>query len=84
MQWQAYLLDQHKFSLDFEDPITFLLESHFSQFLMVSNLGISLSCLGEYDFPNKFSSRMLGFWCNLLIDDKEEVLLVTKLLEWLH
>jgi hypothetical protein len=83
MAEQEFFVDQHVFDLPFKYLVAAFMESYFPENLEISNFFISHMFLGEYGFLNEFLSLLLHFINHVLIGDKDKVLSILKLLEWL-
>ena len=83
MHRQLSFQNQHVSEHGYEDPIAILLESYLSDSLKILDFIISLTLLGEYDFLKEFISLLVYFCYSLLISDKDEIISVIKLHEWL-
>jgi hypothetical protein len=80
---QEFFVDQHVFDLPFKDPVAAFMESYIPENPKISDFLSSHMFLGEYGFLNEFLSLLLHFRNHLLIGDRDKVLSVLKLLEWL-
>jgi hypothetical protein len=74
--------DQHVSDLGFKDSFAALLESSFSDFLKISDF-ISPAFTGEYGFLKDSLSLLVYLCFYLLISDRDKIISVLKLLEWL-
>jgi hypothetical protein len=80
---RVFSLDQHVYELGFKDPVATFMESYISENLKFSDFLNSQMFPGEYGFLNKFLSLLLYFKHHLLINEKDEIISVLKLLGWL-
>jgi hypothetical protein len=83
MAEQEFSVDQHFSDLGFKDPVAVFMELYFSESLKVSYFFSSPMFSGEYDFRKEFLLQLLLFRHQRLINDRDKVALVLKLLEWL-
>jgi hypothetical protein len=80
---QLFPEDQYVSDFPFKDPVAAFMELYFSESLKVSDFFSSPMFSGEYDFRKEFLSLWLHFKLHLLINDKDEISSVLKLLGWL-
>jgi hypothetical protein len=76
-------MDQYVSDLGFKDPFAALMESYISDHLKISDFIYSSTLPGEYCFLKDFLSLLLYFSYYLLISDRDKIISVLKLLEWL-
>ena len=74
--------DQQVSDLGFKDSFAALLESSFSDFLKILFF-ISPSFTSEYGFLKDSLSLLVYFCFYVLVNDRDKIILVLKLLEWL-
>jgi hypothetical protein len=80
---QVFSMDQHVSDLGFKDPVTALMELYISDHPKISDFFNSSTLPSEYCFIKEFISLLLHFRYHLLISDRDKVISVLKLLEWL-
>ena len=79
-------MDEQLFHVDkysFKDSFEALLELDFSSHLKILDFISSLTLLGKYYFLKDFLSLMICFCYYLLTSDRDKIISVSKLLEWL-
>ena len=80
---QLFPESQHFFYLGLKDPVVAFMESYISENLKISDF-LSLPVFpGKYGFLKKFLSLLLHVKHHLLINDKDEISSIFKLIEWL-
>jgi hypothetical protein len=82
MNEQLFSVDQHFSDLGFKDLVAALMESYISNHLKISDF-ISPAFTGEYGFLKDFLSLLICFSYYLFISDRDKIISVLKLLEWL-
>jgi hypothetical protein len=80
---KVFSMDQHVYDLGFKDSMAAFMESYISENLKISNFLKSSALTGEYGFLNKFLSLLLHFKHHMLINEKDEIISVLKLLGWM-
>jgi hypothetical protein len=83
MHGKLSFLDYHVSYLGFEDPITSIFESYFSDSQKISYFIISPALVGDYGFIKESISPLLYLYDYLLISDIDGIISVLKLFEWL-
>jgi hypothetical protein len=83
MDEKLFSVDQYVSNLGFKDPVATLMESYVPDYLKISDFFNSLTLPGEYCFLKDFLSLLICFRYFLLISDRDKIISVLKLLEWL-
>lgn len=77
---QDFCIDQHVSDLCFKDPMAAFMECYISKNLKILDFLNSSPFRGKYGFVNELLSLLLQFKHQLLISEKDNIILVLKLL----
>jgi hypothetical protein len=83
VQVEFFPEDQQVFEFSFKDPVAAFIESYISENLKVSDFFSLHVFLVEFGCVNNFYSLLLHFKHQVLINRKDEIITVLKLLGWL-
>jgi hypothetical protein len=83
IQGQLFFVSQNVFDLGFRDPVAALMELYISDPLKILDFVYSSVFTSEYSFLKVYLSLLISFSYFLLSSDRDKVILVLRLLQWL-